>query len=117
MTQSQASKFWEEYGTKDNYRLHLCDVPKEVFYSRHKNALKLITEKGLPPEDIGLYIAGKYYSHVWGSRSCSGYLAQLLGLKDYLTFYCMSSVYFFSVQYNENAYTQFVKADELDNQM
>jgi len=96
--------------------LHICDIPEEVFYARHKNVLKLISKRGYA-EEIGLFIAGKYYLHVWGSRSCSGYLAKLVGADDYLTFYCASSIYCMAAHELNPIYTAFLQADALDNQM
>jgi hypothetical protein len=117
-----ADKFWETYNKTEKSRVHICDIPEEIFYARHKNVLKLITEQGYPADEIGLFIAGKYYSDVWNSRSCSGYLAYLLGISDndggaYMTFYCSSSSYFYSKNGLNDAYISFIKADELDNRM
>jgi hypothetical protein len=117
---TEADKFWETYKIKDNTRSHLCDIPKEIFYARHKNALALFPE--YPANEIGLLIAAKYYSDVWSSRSCSGYLAYLvdIGNRDgdgYMEFYCSSSCYFFLKDNTNPTYQAFIKADELDNRM
>jgi hypothetical protein len=89
-----AREFWEEYKKTNNTRLHICEIPKEVFYAKHRNALALIKDKGYDALDIGMLIAGKYYSDVWSSRSCSGYLSRLVGGNDYMDFYCGSSIYY-----------------------
>jgi len=112
-----ATNFWNEYRKEDNRRLHICDIPEEIFYARHKNVLKLIKDKKYPADEVGLFIAGKYYDNVWASRSCSGYLARLLGAGDYMTFYCSGSIYFFSKHSLNPVYTEFIKADALDNHM
>jgi hypothetical protein len=112
-----ADKFWGDYRKEDNRRLHLCDIPQEIFYARHKNVLKLIKDKKYPAEEVGLFIAGKYYDNVWASRSCSGYLAHLLNAGDYMTFYCSSACYFASKHSLNPVYTEFIKADTLDNHM
>jgi hypothetical protein len=115
---TEADKFWETYQTTESSRVHLCDIPKEIFYARHKNALKLIPE--YPANEIGLLIAGKYYSDVWSSRSCSGYLAYLLGIGNknggaYMEFYCSGSCYFFLKDNMNPVYLAFEEADKLDN--
>jgi hypothetical protein len=109
--------FWEKYRKDDDRRLHLCDIPEEVFYARHKNVMKLVTEQGYPADEIGLLIAGTYYSNVWGSRSCSGYLAKLMKVPggSYMTYYLSSSSYFFSKNSENEVYVAFLKADALDN--
>jgi hypothetical protein len=109
-----STSFWEEYNKKDNYRVHICDVPEEVFYARHKHVLSLIGK--YDARSIGLLIAGKYYRDVWSSRSCSGTLSALVnsekiggnGEHDYMDFYCESSSYYYLRKpYNEDLIKSF----------
>jgi hypothetical protein len=87
-----------ETGRMEVYRnepgkLHICDVPKEVFYARHRNVLKLLDK--YTRREVGGAIAGTYYDMVGSSRSCSGYLSRLLGGNDYMEFYCEDGLFHF----------------------
>lgn len=137
---TKASRFWKKY-RKDTTRLHLCNIPEEIFYARHRNVLKLIEQYEPLFRDwrhqsskkfIGLLLSGKYYDDVWSSRSCSGYLAHLVGIDNwnsgaYITFYCGSSDYYTIItekdlpkKYKRSVkklVRDFNKADEQDNKM
>lgn len=91
-----AQKFWDEFNrtrTPENL-LHLCDVSEEDFAKKHECVLNL--RERYDSWLIGLLLAAECYSDVWASRSCSGYLVNLMGLKDddYCAYYCQSSLYF-----------------------
>ena len=90
----RANEFWKQHQLERN-KVHICDVPKEVFYARHKHALTLIGKYTY--REIGTLIAGKYYDNLWGSRSCSGTLSHLLGGDDFMDFYCGGSDYYYII--------------------
>ena len=83
---------WNTYRGEPG-KLHICVIPEEVFYARHRNVLALIGKYDY--REIGSLIAGTYYDNLFGSRSCSGYLSRLLGHDDYMDFYCGGSNYYF----------------------
>ena len=105
----KANEFWKQHQLNRS-RVHICDVPKEVFYARHKHVLALIGKYTY--REIGTLIAGKYYDNLWGSRSCSGTLSRLLGGDDYMDFYCGGSDYYYMInaeQKKKDLYAKQVK--------
>lgn len=110
-----ARKFWEEHRKKKFD--HICDFTLEQLRKRHKNVLHLVGK--YDPVLIGLLLAGKYYDNVWGSRSCSGHLAELVGTNNYLDFYSSGSSYAIMSVYrrlSDPLFIDFEEADKLDRE-
>lgn len=91
--QKEAEKFWEER-RKKHYK-HICDYSLDELRERHKLELKKIYNRRKAVE-IGILLMGDYYLDGFSSRSCSGWMSQLIGNDtEYLDFYGSSSSYFY----------------------
>jgi hypothetical protein len=110
-----ARNFWREHHKKKFD--HICDFTLEQLRERHKNVLRLVGKH--EPILIGTLLAGEYYGEAWGSRSCSGHLACLVGTNDYMDFYCGGSTYAIIKVFRPSSdpmLVDFEEADKLDRE-
>ena len=94
---NESKEFWGDYTETSSrkHHIHICNVPEEVFYARHKHTLSLIKDKGYNPSNIGILIAGKHYNHIWAAKTCDccpDYLSHLV--KSQRSFYRMGSLFY-----------------------
>ena len=112
----KAEIFWDKYHKSCGDLPHICDISLEELRKRHHWVLELT--KIFDKQDIGTLLAGKRYKDVWNSRSCSGHLAELMGINEddaYCCFYCGSSNYYVLCTYGSVAMLKmFELANELD---
>ena len=85
----KAEVFWKEH--KGEGQEHICDVSDDDFVKKHMHVLELAERSD--PWVIGCLLMGDYHVDGFSSRSCSGRMAELMGVGDYMEYYCASSSY------------------------
>jgi len=111
---NKAEEFWDLYSKTHINLPHICDFSIDELKEKHKNVLELLKLGNYDYKIIGLLISAECYDNVWGSRSCSGHVSDLVGGKDYLDFYCGSSNYYWLCYLGLDKYPEFWKAMKKD---